>query len=338
MQVVRTTRFYQFLLAALVLCAFELAIVNLVFVRRLSDLAALAVTADLVLGIPVLFYLFVSRKNRLSPVTLLPVLLVAVILANAVLPPDSRSYSEQVATLVPFAVLALGAVEGVRAYRRTRPHTAYPLDALELTLKGLIGSTPVTTLLATELAAWYYSLAGWFFRWQRDDPNLIPFSYHHKTPYPMFLAALMPIVLVESVLIHLLIQHWSTTLAWVATGLNAYTLIWVFADFNAIRLNPVLLGPDTLHIRIGLRWHAAVTLANIQEARPITVADKERSDFIGLAVSTDERFVLCLNEPVLITGFLGRRRVVRIIGLALDDDRQFLSMLQKSIANAPRQI
>ncbi len=336
MRVVHLGRSSHFVIAAITLCAVEIAIVNSLYWHysgQLPDLASLAVTTDLVVGIPVLYYLLVVRRNKFPIIALLPVLLSAGLITSLILPPTSQLYLEWVKYAVPDLLLLLMAAEVLESFRTMRRDSIYAMDALELSLRKLFGSTPLTLYVATELSAWYYVLAGWFVRWSSPLPGLIPFSYHKKTLYPMLLTALSFVALVESVALHLIIQHWNVTAAWIVSALNVYTMIWVFADFNAIRLNPIVLDSHTLHIRQGLRWRGSVSLLDISEVRPIKHADKEQTGYISLALSTDARLVVSLTKSIILTGFLGRQKQVSSIGLALDDEKLFVAEIAKRMAD-----
>ena len=65
------------------LCVVELWVVRSMWFPQQADLLALAVTVDLVAGIPCLCYLLLVRIGRSPAIVLAPVLVAAIAVANA---------------------------------------------------------------------------------------------------------------------------------------------------------------------------------------------------------------------------------------------------------------
>lgn len=178
-----------FLGAVALLCTAEWWIVSSVWFALNPAPLAFAVTIDLTLGIPLLFYLFLVRTGRSRVIALAPVFLLSVVIANLLLPPTQHTYLDRIEYLLPFIECAVGlfvlvkARTVVREYRTARPQTIYASDALAASLRRAIGPGLGATLLATELSLPYYALLGWRASFTSPDARHVPFSYHRKSGY-----------------------------------------------------------------------------------------------------------------------------------------------------------
>ncbi len=333
MRAIHHTPLLFFATLAAALCALEWWIVSSAWFALNPNLLALAITADLTLGIPLLFYICMVRTRRSPAIALAPVFLVAVVIANMILPAAQQTYLDRIEILVLFteAALLLFVVTKlyrvIHAYRRVRPQVIYASDALEISLRDGIGTHPVIKILVTELSLPYYLLFGWWRSFTSSDPRNLVFSYHRKTGYSALLALFFGLIAIETVVLHILIQHWSPLVAWILTGLSIYSLVWLVGDYQAARLNPIVLSPDHLYIRTGLRWRVDVPLSNIRALRKATHADTQAPDYLNAAVYGVAHYTLLLKEPMIVQGLLGIQKQVSNIGLIVDDEQRFLAEL-----------
>ncbi|CAN5875391.1 hypothetical protein BH23GEM5_BH23GEM5_19800 [soil metagenome] len=84
------------------------------------DLRAFAITFDLTVTVPVLFYLLVVRNTSLHWITIAPVFLLSLLGASLVLPPENQRYLNLLEHLVVPAELLLFGFLGVKAVRDVR--------------------------------------------------------------------------------------------------------------------------------------------------------------------------------------------------------------------------
>lgn len=323
----------MFLVLAAALVALESWVVTRPDFAAQPDVLGLAVTVDLTIGVPLLFFFLVVRRYHLTPLAVVPVFVLSVIAANALVPPAGQGtlrvieYALPVVELTVFAILAYKVRGIVRAYRRLRPPAVYAQDALEAALRQELGNAQVISLLTTELILLSLAVAGWFLKFTPRPPVQAVFTTQRRSGHGLILGFVMFILLLETVALHVVVSHWSTTVAWVLTFGSLYALVWLIGDFHAVRLQPIVLTADALHVRCGLRWRATIPWSQIEQVRRAKADDRNRKDTVNAAVMGEPRLIVVCREPVVAVGLLGRRRVVSRVGLTVDDEQGFVERL-----------
>lgn len=290
---------------------------------QLDDPAALAlgVTLDLTLGLPAAFYLLVVRPRGGSPARAIPVALLGLVLAAAALPPEHQApvrVAERV--VLPLELLLIGAVcaRVRRAWRAAPPDaTVDGVERFRRTAGEVLRSPRLADVLAGEVATVWFALFSW-----RRAPHVAPgtraVSTHRRSSHGPLVLALLVLTAGEVTALHFLLALWSSTAAWVATALSLYGGAWLVADYRATALRPVLVGPDIVHVRAGLRGDVPLERGRILEVRaaePVDVTPR-----LSLAFLARPNAWLVLAEPVVVTGPYGLRRPARAIGVSLDED------------------
>lgn len=164
-------------------------------------------------------------------------------------------------------------------------------------------------------------------RYKPLDPAHATFSYHRKSLYPLLWGAFLFGSVLEMVVLHLLLQQWNETVAWVLTGLSIYGILWIVGDLNAARLHPIVLDGDTLHLRVGLRWRATIALEDITSISRPAMRDSKKPGYLGFTLAGEPQMVLELARPVTAHGFFGLTREVSRVGLFVDDQAAFRAAL-----------
>ena len=330
-----------FLAIAAALLAVELWIVNTAGFAAQPAMVSLAVTLDIVIGAPLLFYLLVVRRKRLPLITLAPVFVLSLIIAGRILPPAQRTHLNGIELAVPFVELAVLAVVAfklrqiIHHYRGLRPGFAYAPETLEASLRSTVPTFPplVVSIFSTEVSLISFGFAGWLRRAPKTAGATLRFSYHRQGGYALILGFIAFLVLLETTVAHLLLARWSESAAWVLTALSIYTLIWLFGDYHASRLQPIVLGDTHLHLRTGMRWRVDTPWQQVAGLDKISQADKKAPDYLNLAPIGEPQLALRLSEPVAVHGLLGRVRFAHVIGLSVDAPVAFTAAVaQRSVA------
>jgi hypothetical protein len=311
--------------------AAEVLVVQSSLISRHPALAVGAVTFDLMVLVPALFYVLVVRTKRLPWISIVPVLLGSVLGASLVLPAEHETVPNLMShLLIPAELLFIGYV-GVRLYRAFARADARVdvVERVRSALHDLIPIPAVASVAAHELAVLYYAILSWRSRPDAREGELA-FSYHQKNGYVGLLAALALIAVVEMTAVHLLVRHWSSMLAWVLTAISIYGVVWVLAHLQAVRLRPILLTSDSLHVRIGLLWGVRVPYDRIAR---VTVAGRDAPQrgakgYLHAVTVGAPQLLLELRDPVDVDGLYGyTKRGVRQIGIAVDQRDRFAAEL-----------
>lgn len=305
---------------------------------RNPDLATLGLTFDLTVTVPLLFYSLVVRPARLPLTTLVPAIVLSFVGAGLVLPHDRQHYLHAERALFAPAELILVGLTALRVRRAVREARAASesVDVVEVIRGGVLGGIPaprVAEAVASEVALLYYGLFSW-----RTRPVVgardLAFSYHRKSGFVGLLGTLAGVTVVEAAAVHLLVEGWSRAAAWVLTALSAYGLLWLLGFLQAVRLRPILLGPDALHLRTGLRWSARIPYGRIARVVPAgrTAPDRRAPGYLHAVPLGTPHLLLELAEPVEVAGLYGvSRRGVSRIGISVDDQARFVAELEERI-------
>jgi hypothetical protein len=142
-------------------------------------------------------------------------------------------------------------------------------------------------------------------------------------------AAVALVVAVESVALHLWLAARYPGAAWTLTAVSFASLAWLAADYRAIARRPVIVGPDALHVRVGLRFAATIPRALIAAVEHLTwrTVPPRAADYLNTAGISEPNVVLHFTEPVpvRVLGLLTRR--VTRLGVRLDDPGSFVDAL-----------
>jgi hypothetical protein len=271
-----------------------------VFARN-PDVMAWAVTLDLTLTVPFLYYLFVVRRGRARLRTLAPVIVAGMFAAALIVPRDHQSLLHQ----LRFLAMPLEIVTIALAFRRLRRGS----DDL------------LTRVVVSEVQVLRYGVAGWFEK-REKDPRAV--TIHERSGYGSIVACIAVLIVAESIGAHFLLQLWSVKAAWIMTALDLYGLLWVFGDYHALRLRPTLIGPQAIELRYGLRWSATIARENIASVTRIaSEAEWKRNGVLKMAVFDEPRYLIALREPVVLKGMMGMAKTIGAIAILPDHDEAF---------------
>lgn len=285
---------------------------------------AVGLTLDLVVVVPLAFYLLVVRRGNVPAVTLAPVLVISAIAASRLLPAaDQRTLRllEMAAVPVELALIGWIAWRAARALRAARRDAA--ADALEQLRRAAFALTRnerVAAVFAFEIAVLYYALGAW-----RAAPHVprgaTAVTHHVRSGHAGVVLAFLVVMATEGVAMHLLIAQWSVPAAWILTIGTAYGALWLIADYRATVLRPILIGPEDITLRAGLRCTLLLPLSRIAEVGRVRPDLGKESLKLGF-VSTPTHWIT-LSEPMLARGPYGLSRRVRAIGFEPDAPEEF---------------
>jgi len=284
------------------LVAFATGIVRSQLFHAHPDVLAWGLTFDLTLTAPAAWYFFLIRTGRVRPLTILPIFLGAVAIAARVIPASQQDFLHQLRWIaVPLEVVAL-----VLVVRRARNRDL-----------GVIGE-----IIAGEVAVLHHALFCWRKRPERG------FSVHERSGWGTIVACFVVILVAESIGAHLLVQLWSAKAAWIMTALDAYGILWLIGDYNALRIRRITIDGDALHLRYGLRWTATIPRDAIASIERIgDEAQWKRKNVLKVALLDAPALLVNLREPVVVRGMAGMTKTVDAIAILPDDLDGFAAAL-----------
>jgi hypothetical protein len=301
-------------LGALYLVGFAL-IASASFARA-PDRIAFGITLDLTLTATLIVWWFGVRRSALPGWIALAAFSWGAFIARAWVPHAPIGMLVAVggvAELVTIGWLLLRIGRVVRIARAARDDG--PIGSIEAGLRGVRIPAPVATVLASELAVVGLALTGWF---RRPRPGALSMRSTGWMVVPWLIGLLL---IGETAVTHLLLQMWSSLAAWITTASSVYLLLWVIADAQAIRLHPVAVSGRALHVRLGVRWRAAIPLADIASVTEIGAVPEGA---MNLALF-EPTVLVTLRTPAVVRGLLGKRRRADRLALTIDDPKAFVT-------------
>jgi hypothetical protein len=288
---------------------------------------------DLLIGVPLAYYLLAVRRAGWPARTLIPIVLLSLTGAALVLP-DQREmlkrFSEAVSIPAELGLLGWITVRTVRSFRKAgQVGTDDVLEQLRIAAREILPMRRAAEAIASEMAIFYYALFAWHLpRTPRTPLAGRVFTYHRTSGYGAIVFALLIITIGEGLPVHLLVTRWSAKAAWALTALTAYSLLWILADYRATRLRPIVLEEDTLCLRTGLRWTVRIPRAHI-----VAIHKKapKAEPSVRTALPTATPMWIELSEPVTAQGPYGIEKKVRWISVAVDEAAEFRTALGRPL-------
>lgn len=286
-----------------------------------ADLFSLAITLDLTVLIPVLFYFLVVRPFQLSIITIAPVFLIVVGMAFLIFPSDHTYYLDWVSQFLILSELSIVfySVYKIRkiklAFQASEDEALGFLERLEQVLTEILYFPLAAKLMAQEISTFYYALISW------KHPPEVPesagrFTMHKSTGYYSILITIGFVAIVELFAIHLLLASWNEVVAWVVTCLSIYGYIFLIADAAAMIKRPSYFWKKHLELRVGFRWRTSIPIKNIERIERYK-AKKDRSD-LDLSLFNNPKFLIQLSEEVEVKGLFGIKRRSKYLGINSD--------------------
>jgi hypothetical protein len=301
------------------------------------DVLGWAVTFDLTLTVPLLYWLSVVKTGRARALTVAPVFLLSMALAAVLVPRGQQAFLRDLRFLgAPMELLLLGALAH-RVFRASRDRSTSPdpYERIYAASRIVVGEGRAAEVVASEAATMYYALFCW--RKQPAEVEGQPFTVHERSGWGTVVACILVLLVAESIGLHLLVQLWSTKAAWIVTFFDVWGILWLLGDYHGLRLRRSSITDDALELRYGLRWSATIPRTNIAAVTEIHAESEwKRKDVLKVAMLDEPRWLITLHEPVTMRGMAGLRKTVRAIALLPDGDFPLVpnSSSARSAANA----
>jgi hypothetical protein len=291
-----------------------------------------AIAFDLLVVLPGLFYLCVVRRYQLPLSTVAAAFGGGLALSHWLLPTAGLpllAWAGRLASALEVLTMgytALRLQRIVRAYRAAHQHSTDFMANLHAAAYPVLGR--LTEAVVPEVAMLRYAVLG---AWAVPEVGVgqRAFSTYRESGFGALLATLAGLSVLELVAAHLVISHWYPTAAWVLTGLSAYSLLWLLAHGQAVRLRPILVSDTELAVRIGLGWQASITKSQLLTIEKTTNTPAPSPGLLNAAhlLLTPPNLLLTFAEPQLVRGPYGLRRTVRRLAIYVDEPAAFAQQL-----------
>jgi hypothetical protein len=292
-----------------------------------------AVTFDLLVGLPALFYWLVMRHYQLPISSLISVVGACLALAYWLLPVGQQAPLQALyflpAVLETLTLLLLVAKGRrlVRSYQLAYQQQPHFWPCAQIAVQQTLG--PAGAFLLAEIEMLRYAVLGW---WAKPAlmPQAVVFSTYRESGFTAFASMVGVALVVETAVVHLLVTSWSTRVAGGLLFLEGYTLVMLLAHGQAVRLRPVLLTADRLHLNVGFVWQLTVPIAELVTIASLRDTPTPAPDLLNLTklLFTPPNLLLTFSQPVTVKGPYGIQRTGRRLAVYLDQPQQFMAALK----------
>lgn len=294
---------------------------------------ALAITVDLTLISPLLYFLLV-RKSNVPTITVIPVFILGMIVTGLILPGQHHTTLNFIQTwilpLVELTAVSIITWKFLQLRKTFRQQSSQNMDFFDAMKEaaGQVLPSKVSILLATEISTFYYGLINW----KKRTLAPLEFSYHQKSGGVAILYAVLLIALVETIVLHLLIQGWSNIAAWVLTIISVYTAFQILGIVRSLSKRPTKLANGSLLLRYGILSEVMIPLDEIETIELSTKSKEWNQEVRKLSPLGDlesHNVILSVGEPMKISGLYGMKRSFKELAFYVDEPESFLDEVER---------
>ncbi|HEX8426377.1 hypothetical protein [Hymenobacter sp.] len=293
-----------------------------------------AVTFDLLVGIPGLFYVLVVRRCQLPLSSLAGVVGACLALAYWLLPVAHQAplqalrFLPALLEVITVLLLVTKARRLMLSYQAAYQQQSHFWPSAQLAVQQTLG--PAGVLLVAEVDMLRYALLGW---WAKPEvtPGTTAFSSYQESGFTAFVAMLGVALAVETAVIHLLVSLWSARVASWLLFFDMYTLVMLVAHGQAVRLRPSLLTVDTLQLNVGFVWHLTVPLRELVSIESLRDNPEPTDGLLNLTklLFTPPNLLLTFAQPITVKGPYGIQRTGCRLAVYLDRPQQFKETIER---------
>jgi hypothetical protein len=296
------------------------------------DEISIGITFDLILTVPIVYYLLICKKN-ISKITTVPFFIAGIVVASFILPKDYQFYLSEIKYWVlpivettVFIIIVFKVRKTIQLFKKQKTFTPDFYSALKIATSEVLPKK-ISPALATEVAVIYYG----FFNWKQRVLNDNEFSYHIKSGTITLLSVFIFMIILEMSVIHVLLQKWSNTAAWILSILSFYAILQVFGFLRSMGKRPVTIEDDRLILRYGLLSESIIFLDkidSIEVSRKPIDPNKLEQKLSPLKDFESHNIILHLKTENSISGLYGIQQTYKSIAFHIDHKEKFVKKLK----------
>ncbi len=185
----------------------------------------------------------------------------------------------------------------------------------------------IVQILCSEMLMVYYAL----FNWRKKAPQR-GFTVYKNSMYVPAIIMIFHACIFEVVAFHWLFYDKWPIVAWIHTLLSAYGLIFLLADFQAMRLHPAVIRQGKLYLSTGLMRRTVIDLEQVKAIHHEEIEEAFKFDVLG-SIEEKPSFTIEMKEPQTIYMLMGLEKQARYISIFADEPHALLTAIQNENAN-----
>ncbi len=292
-----------------------------------SESLSLAITIDLVLTIPLVYFLLI-RTSKIPKTTVLPVMILGVLIGSYLLPEENQMYLDLFKTwalpVIELSALTFVILKVRKAVRQFKANSTESLDfftTLKTTCRDMLPKAAVMPVVM-EISVIYYG----FITWKRRGLKPNEFSYHKDSGTPALLMVLIFLIAIETLVFHILLSMWSVLAAWVLTCLSLYSAIQLLGFLKSMLFRPISIEGDKLYLRYGIMSETTIDLSNIATVEASSKDLELDHNTRKLSILGDlesHNLILSLKKENELLGLYGTKKAYKKLALFVDNPTAF---------------
>ncbi|EDP70331.1 hypothetical protein FBALC1_06228 [Flavobacteriales bacterium ALC-1] len=320
----------------LLLIVAMVVLTNSPFFTTNSHKLSLAITIDLLLTTPFVYFLLI-RKTSIPKTTIVPFIILGVVVSSFILPAENQYYLSLFKTwvlpVIELSILSFVIYNIIKARKRYKQNKTKVTTDFFTTLKSTcyeILPKAAVIPVVTEIAVFYYG----FIYWKKKKLKSNEFSYHKDSGTIGLLIAIIFLIAIETVTFHILLAKWNTIAAWILTGISIYSGLQIFGYVKSMYKRPIYIENDILYLRYGIMNETTIPFDNIESVELSTKDIESNTETRKLSLLGDlepHNIVIKLKKENTLTGLYGIKRTYRVLALHVDKKEAFKNLIENTI-------
>ncbi|WP_046757110.1 hypothetical protein [Kordia jejudonensis] len=300
-----------------------------------SPVLSLAITLDVLLTIPCIYFLLI-RKTNIPKTTVVPMMILGLVIGMYSLPEHNQQYLQLFKTwFLPIIELSIATFiifkvrKTIRIYKSQKDNSIDFFTTLKKTCAEILPK-PLVLPFVTEISVFYYG----FVYWKRRKLAENEFSYHKESGSVALYFVSIMLIGIEIMPIHHLLAKWSTIAAWILTILSIYSGFQVFGYVKSLMKRPIAVTKDTLLLRYGIMHEAEIPLSDIKEIRLSTKSFTKEDNILRFALLGElesHNVIIETHTEQTLYGLFGIKKPFTKLALHVDKPAEFREYLNSNI-------
>lgn len=296
---------------------------------------SIGILLDLIITIPLVYFLLI-RKTKIPKFTIIYIFLIGIFLAGFILPKEHQTLLTNI-KFIAIPILEFGIISMV----------VFKMISLRKSLKNIQGRdfydrvvmacqevfpNRVGRILATEIGVVYY-----FFSISKNrEKQALEFTGYKKSGIRTTIGVLLLLVVAETAVVHLMVEQWSTKVAWFLSFIGVYTIIQIIAILRSLskRLIKIDREKNCLNLKYGFGAQTIIPFYEIENVKKTRRSINDQAHHVSLSVfdllDTHNIIIKLRNENTLSKVY-GIEKKYTSIAVFVDEVDLFLKEINSFI-------
>ncbi|GGP11866.1 beta-carotene 15,15'-monooxygenase [Oceanobacillus neutriphilus] len=196
-----------------------------------------------------------------------------------------------------------------------------------------VKNNPIIHVICSESLAFYYALCSW----KKTPPDGI--TLHKQSNFIAFQIMMIHAIIIETFAIHWWLHSKSVVISIILLILNVYSVIFLIACIQSIRLNPIYTDEKALYVSFGIIKRVKIDFQDIESIieNDTVLKSKISKDTIDFVARDFEQvypdMILKMKKPVKATVFMGIQKEYSKIAIKSDAPDRLKAIVLNKISN-----